>query len=74
MSFGAAGGLGVGGPQFYNPNTQDVEVVQPPNDSIQALAFSPTPNPNILISGSWDNVVCTCVRSCVRPKLPPSLC
>lgn len=34
---------------------KDFEVVQPPDDSIQALKFSPAAN--FLVSGSWDNMV-----------------
>lgn len=35
---------------------KDYEVVNPPDDSISALAFSPSTIPqNFLVSGSWDN-------------------
>ncbi|KAF7273215.1 hypothetical protein GWI33_014067 [Rhynchophorus ferrugineus] len=42
-----------------NPNPmKDYEVVQPPDDSISSLAFSPAALPqNFLIAGSWDNNV-----------------
>ncbi|KHJ45120.1 putative nucleoporin GLE2 [Trichuris suis] len=41
----------------HNPN-KDFEVVQPPDDSIQALKFSPPAvAQNFLASGSWDNVI-----------------
>lgn len=37
---------------------KDYEVVQPPDDSISSLAFSPSTLPqNFLIAGSWDNNV-----------------
>ena len=38
----------------YNPN-KDIEVVQPPSDSISDLAFSPLAN--FLAASSWDNQV-----------------
>jgi len=43
----------------HNP-MKDFEVVQPPDDSIQAMKFSPPVlQSNFLVSGSWDNVVIT---------------
>lgn len=36
---------------------KDFEVTSPPDDSISALAFSPSPTHNFLIAGSWDNSV-----------------
>jgi len=40
-----------------NPN-KDFEVIQPPDDTISALVFSPgTMQQNFLIAGSWDNSV-----------------
>jgi len=41
-------------PVNYNPN-KDVEVAQPPNDSVSCLSFSP--KGNFLVAGSWDNQV-----------------
>lgn len=40
---------------------KDIEVTQPPDDTVSALAFSPaTMQQNFLIAGSWDNSVsCT---------------
>ena len=38
----------------HNPN-KDHEVVQPPNDSISSISFSPTAD--FLVAGSWDNCV-----------------
>lgn len=36
----------------------DIEVTQPPDDSISALAFSPASlTQNYLIAGSWENSV-----------------
>ena len=43
---------GVGG--THNP-MKDIEVQQPPEDSISKVAFSP--NANYLIASSWDNNV-----------------
>ncbi|KAJ8962498.1 hypothetical protein NQ318_000888 [Aromia moschata] len=44
-------------PSSANP-MKDFEVVQPPDDSISSLAFSPATLPqNFLIAGSWDNNV-----------------
>lgn len=44
-------------PSTANP-MKDFEVVQPPEDSISSLAFSPSTIPqNFLIAGSWDNNV-----------------
>ncbi len=42
-----------------NPNPmKDFEVVQPPDDSVQTLKFSPPAvQQNFLVSGSWDNLV-----------------
>ncbi|XP_003380588.1 mRNA export factor [Trichinella spiralis] len=41
----------------HNPN-KDFEVVQPPDDTVQALKFSPPAlAQNFLVSGSWDNVL-----------------
>ena len=40
-----------------NPN-KDMEVSNPPDDSISSLAFSPASvQQNFLIAGSWDNNV-----------------
>lgn len=48
---------GTAAPNPANP-MKDFEVVQPPEDSISALAFSPATLPqNFLIAGSWDNNV-----------------
>ncbi len=38
----------------HNPN-KDIELLQPPTDSISSLAFSP--KANYLVAGSWDNQV-----------------
>lgn len=44
-------------PNAANP-MKDFEVVQPSEDSISALAFSPAVLPqNFLIAGSWDNTI-----------------
>ncbi|CAG7836884.1 unnamed protein product [Allacma fusca] len=59
-------GFGTGMPLSTNtmnstPNTnpnKDFEVVNPPDDSISCLAFSPPTTPNVfLVAGSWDNNV-----------------
>lgn len=52
------GGGGFGNSQVnFNP-MKDIECVNPPNDSISSIAFSPTTIPKVyLISGSWDNKI-----------------
>jgi len=45
-----------------NPNG-DIEVVNPPTDSISSIAFSPTAD--LLTAGSWDGSVSTPNFSCV---------
>lgn len=41
----------------HNP-MKDVEVSQPPDDTVQCLKFSPPSlQTNFLVSGSWDNLV-----------------
>lgn len=49
---------------------KDFEVIQPPEDSVSALAFSPAALlRNYLIAGSWDNSVSfrivKCISSCM---------
>lgn len=41
-------------------NTQetDVELVEPPSDSISCIAFSPVAQGEYLAVGAWDNTVC----------------
>jgi WD40 repeat protein len=41
-------------------NTQeaDVELVEPPSDSISCIAFSPATYGEYLAVGAWDNTVC----------------
>ena len=63
-SFGAqntqqqAGGISLGLGNQPNP-MKDVEVTNPPDDSISCLRFSPPSvnNASYLIAGSWDNNV-----------------
>lgn len=70
--FGQASAFASGGGQ--NP-MKDLEVTQPPGDSISKLAFSP--NANYLIASSWDNNVClpsAISRLCwSKPRLLPVL-
>eukprot|EP00124_Ichthyophonus_hoferi_P001358 Ihof_evm6s68 gene=Ihof_evmTU6s68 len=40
--------------QSHNPN-KDIEIVNPPTDSISSLTFGPNPNQCYLVSTSWDN-------------------
>ncbi|VDP09526.1 unnamed protein product [Soboliphyme baturini] len=60
FSPGIYGSLGLGMTTTtgtHNP-MKDFEVLHPPDDSIQALKFSPPSIPqNFLVSGSWDNSV-----------------
>lgn len=63
MSFGAAA------QNLSNPNTSDVEVVNAPVDSVSSLIFSPSPSPNILVSTSWDGMVCVIVQGDEKLRL-----
>ena len=67
-SFGSSGGFGATGVNNggislglgNQPNPmKDVEVTNPPDDSISCLRFSPpsVTNTSFLIAGSWDNNV-----------------
>lgn len=70
--FGQASAFATGSAQ--NP-MKDVEVTQPPGDSISKLAFSP--NANYLVAASWDNNVCllsTITQWCSSRPLPPACC
>ena len=52
-----------------NPN-KDIEVQQPPSDTISCLKFSP--NANFLIASSWDNNVSSyalCSEMCFQNNL-----
>ena len=51
--FGQSSAFSAGG-SAQNPN-KDLEVTQPPSDSISKVAFSP--NANYLVAASWDNNV-----------------
>ncbi|CAG9764930.1 unnamed protein product [Ceutorhynchus assimilis] len=52
------GGFGANTAVTNTNPMKDYEVVQPPDDSISSLAFSPAAIPqNFLIAGSWDNNV-----------------
>jgi len=44
------------GPMPENQNS-NFEVIQPPDDTVSALAFCPAMQKNFLIAGSWDNSV-----------------
>lgn len=56
-SFGGNFGNNAATTTVPNPNN-DMEVSNPPDDSISALAFSPAALPqNFLVAGSWDNNV-----------------
>lgn len=54
QAFGNIVGSGTTTPGNYNPN-KDVELSQPPQDSISSLHFSPVAN--YLVATSWDNQV-----------------
>ena len=41
-----------------NPQETDVELVEPPSDSISCIAFSPATHGEYLAVGAWDNTVC----------------
>lgn len=41
-----------------NPQETDVELVEPPSDSISCIAFSPATQGDYLAVGAWDNTVC----------------
>ena len=51
-AFGAVGGMG-GQLARYKCDDKDVDIVQPPADSVSSLAWSPVANH--LIASSWDN-------------------
>lgn len=55
MSGGAFSNKAVAPPAYPK---KDFEAIQPPDDSVSALAFSPAAmQQNYLIAGSWDNSV-----------------
>ena len=54
QAFGNIVGSGTTAAGNYNPN-KDVELSQPPQDSISSLHFSPVAN--YLVATSWDNQV-----------------
>jgi WD40 repeat protein len=41
-----------------NAQEADVELVDPPSDSISCIAFSPATHGEFLAVGAWDNTVC----------------
>ena len=43
----------------FRPQSTDIELVQPPTDSISRIKFSPVPtgSNNLLAVASWDNAV-----------------
>jgi len=43
----------------FRPVQKDIELVQPPSDSVSRLAFSPVQD--VLAVASWDNNVGCCV-------------
>lgn len=68
-------------------NTQepDVELVEPPSDSISCIAFSPAAQGEYLAVGAWDNTVCVFMSEMLfiytvnalltrRSRLGPHLC
>jgi len=41
-----------------NAQETDIELVEPPSDSISCIAFSPATHGEFLAVGAWDNTVC----------------
>ncbi len=57
--------------RFSTSADKDIEVPQPPGDSISSLAFSN--QADYLAVGSWDNSVCTSKFSCSETAVQSSV-
>lgn len=57
--------------RFSTSADKDIEVPQPPGDSVSSLAFSN--QADYLAVGSWDNTVCTPKSSCSETAVQSSV-